>query len=190
MRKRYDELDDEDLARICHEAHVALRIGLNDSATDVHWDALPQDRKNLVINEVRLIREGKRVEEIHQAWVDWMTEREWKWDTYRNTELKMHPNLVPYEDLPPEEKAKVRQAVRIVFTHVLPDPLEEIAYSDIRSRPVEPGVFVKEELPGDAAEVAERILDATKTELPAAEQAALADQLRDCRAAENLPDYF
>lgn len=42
----------------------------------------------------------------------------------------------------------------------------------------------------DAGEVAERILDATKTELPAAEQESLAGHLRDQRAVESLPDHF
>ncbi len=41
-----------------------------------------------------------------------------------------------------------------------------------------------------ADEVAERILDATKTELPPAEQERLASYLRDRQGAENLPGYF
>jgi len=126
MTKRYDELNDEDLARICHEAHVALRIGLNDSATDVHFDALPQERKDLVTGEVRLIREGKSPAEVHQAWVDWMRERGWTLAPARNTLIRTHPNLIPYAQLPPGEKAKVRQAFRIVLTHVIP-PAAEIS---------------------------------------------------------------
>lgn len=134
MRKSYHELDDEDLARICHEAHLALRIGLNDSADDMHFDALPQERKDLVIDEVRRFREGQSLETVHAAWVNWMLERGWRWGIYRNREEKIHPNLVPYDQLPVEEQAKVRQAYRIVFTHVMPEYLEEIAYKDIRSR--------------------------------------------------------
>lgn len=146
MRKQYHELTDEDLARICHEAHVALRIGLNDSATDVRFDALPQWRKNLVIGEVRLIRERKSPAEVHQVWVDRLKEEGWRWGIYRDVQLKQHPNLVPYDQLPVSEQAKVRQAFRIVFTHMMPECLEEIAYSDIRSRPVDPPAVI-EELP-------------------------------------------
>lgn len=145
MRKRYDELTDEDLARICHEAHVALRIGLNDSADDVHWDALPRRRKDTVVNQVRLFREGKTLAEVHEAWVIRMAEDGWRHGLTRNLIQKMHPNMIPYEQLPPEEQAKVRQAQRIVFTHVMPETLERIAYQDIRSRPVEicPGAFME-----------------------------------------------
>lgn len=136
MRKSYHELDDKDLARICHEAHLALRIGLNDSADDMHFDALPQERKDVVINQVKMFREGARVQDVHRAWVEWMLARGWVRGEIRDREKKTHPNLVPYVVLPEEEKAKVRQAQRIVFTHVMPEALEEIAYSDIRSRSV------------------------------------------------------
>lgn len=136
MAKQYHELDDEDLARICHEAHLALRIGLNASADDMHFDALPQWRKDMVTRQVRLFREGKGPREVHQAWIETMTAQGWRYGTSRNLIQKTHPDMVPYDQLPVEEKAKVRQAYRIVFTHVLPDALEEIAYSDIRSVPV------------------------------------------------------
>ena len=146
MRKSYHELTDEDLARICHEAHLALRIGLNSSADDMHFDALPQERKDLVTNQVRMFREGKSLAEVHQAWVEWMLERSWRLPlctepSLRDTVRKIHPNLVPYDDLPVEEQAKVRQAQRIVFTHVMPEYLEEIAYKDIRSVPRQDGVI-------------------------------------------------
>ena len=140
MRKSYHELDDEDLARICHEAHLALRIGLNSSADDMHFDALPQERKDVVINEVRMFREGKSLVAVHAAWVHWMLHQGWELGPVRDREKKIHPNLVPYEDLPVEEQAKVRQAQRIVFTHVMPDALAEIAYQDIRSVPRQDGV--------------------------------------------------
>lgn len=134
MKKSYHELDNPDLARICHEAHLALRISLNDSADDVHWDALPQERKDVVINQVKLIREGKSHAEVHQAWVDHQLAHGWRYGSSRNRIQKIHPNLVPYGKLSAEEQAKVRQAFRIVLTHVLPEPLEEISYWDSRSR--------------------------------------------------------
>lgn len=137
MRKQYHELDDEDLARICHEAHLALRIGLNDSATDVHFDAMDQDRKNMEILQVRMFREGATLDEVQDMWVKWMRDRGWT-DGERNVALMTHPNLRPYRELDVESKAKLRQAQRIVFTHVMPEYLEEIAYSDIRTRPEMP----------------------------------------------------
>lgn len=133
MRKRYHELTDEDLARIVHEAHLGLRISLNGSATDVHFDAMPQDRKDMETLQVRMFREGRSLAEVHRMWVGWMRERGWT-DGERNVQNKTHPNLREYDELDDESKAKLRQAQRIVFTHVMPDYLEEIAYKDIRTR--------------------------------------------------------
>lgn len=134
MRKSYHELDDEDLARIVHEAHLGLRISLNGSATDVHFDAMPQDRKDMETLQVRMFREGRSLAEVHRMWVTWMRERGWT-DGERNVQDKTHPNLREYDELDDESKAKLRQAQRIIFTHVMPDYLEKIAYKDIRSRP-------------------------------------------------------
>ncbi len=69
-------------------------------------------------------------------------------------------------------------------------PLVEKGFLYRKRRPGRaPDLFCDPRFP-DADEVAERMLEATKAELPAAEQAALADQLRDRRTADRLPDHF
>jgi hypothetical protein len=69
-------------------------------------------------------------------------------------------------------------------------PLVEKGFLYRKRRPGRtPDLFCDPRFP-DVQEVAERILDATKTELPDAEQATLAGQLRDHQAAESLPDHF
>lgn len=69
-------------------------------------------------------------------------------------------------------------------------PLVEKGFLYRKRRPGRtPDLFCDPRFP-DADEVADRMLDATKTELPSAEQAAFADQLRDRRAADRLPDHF
>lgn len=69
-------------------------------------------------------------------------------------------------------------------------PLVEKGFLYRKRRPGRtPDLFCDPRFP-DADEVAERMLDATKTELPAAEQAAFADQLRNHRAADRLPNQF
>lgn len=69
-------------------------------------------------------------------------------------------------------------------------PLVEKGFLYRKSRPGRsPDLFCDPRFP-DADEVAERMLDATKEELPAAEQAALAGQLRDQNAVDHLPNHF
>ncbi len=147
MIKAYHELDDDDLARIVHEAHLALRISLNSSSTDVHYDAPPLDRRKMERDQVRMLREGKSLAEVHGMWVEWMKGRGFRYGPDRNLFQKTHPNMVPFGQLDEASQAKARQAQRIVFTHVMPDALDDIAYRDIRSRPGADEAVIREDLP-------------------------------------------
>ena len=63
----------------------------------------------------------------------------------RDVIAKTHPYILPYSQLPPEEKAKTRQAVRIVFTHVMPEAAEPVAHPDLKMEPVGTGWRAEEE---------------------------------------------
>ena len=41
---------------------------------------------------------------VHEVWAETRIKQGWKYGEQRNAELKTHPCLVPYEDLPEEEK--------------------------------------------------------------------------------------
>ena len=41
---------------------------------------------------------------VHEVWSEARMKQGWRYGEQRNDELKTHPSLVPYEDLPDEEK--------------------------------------------------------------------------------------
>ena len=41
---------------------------------------------------------------VHEVWAETRIKQGWKYGEQRNDELRTHPCLVPYEDLPEEEK--------------------------------------------------------------------------------------
>lgn len=41
---------------------------------------------------------------VHEVWAEKRIAQGWKWGVVRNDRLKKHPCLMPYEDLPEEEK--------------------------------------------------------------------------------------
>lgn len=41
---------------------------------------------------------------VHEVWAETRIKQGWKYGKQRNDELKTHPCLVPYEELPEEEK--------------------------------------------------------------------------------------
>ena len=60
--------------------------------TDV---ALPKELEQLV---------EEMAKNVHEVWAVTRIKQGWKYGEKRNDELKTHPCLVPYEDLPEEEK--------------------------------------------------------------------------------------
>ena len=61
------------------------------------------------ISDVKLPEEleplvEKMAKNVHEVWAETRLEQGWKYGEQRNDELKTHPCLVPYEELPEEEK--------------------------------------------------------------------------------------
>lgn len=60
-------------------------------------------------NDVKLPKELEQLVEemsknVHEVWAETRIQQGWVYGEQRNDELKTHPCLVPYEDLPDEEK--------------------------------------------------------------------------------------
>lgn len=62
---------------------------------DVSDVKLPKDLELLV---------EKMSKNVHEVWAESRIKQGWKYGRQRNDELKTHPCLVPYEELPEEEK--------------------------------------------------------------------------------------
>ncbi|SDG81024.1 RyR domain-containing protein [Prevotella communis] len=62
---------------------------------DVSDVKLPEDLELLV---------EKMSKNVHEVWAESRMKQGWKYGRQRNDELKTHPCLVPYEELPEEEK--------------------------------------------------------------------------------------
>ena len=56
---------------------------------------LPEDLEQLV---------EQMSKNVHEVWAETRIKQGWTYGEERNDELKTHPCLVPYEDLPEEEK--------------------------------------------------------------------------------------
>ena len=61
-------------------------------------------------SDVKLPKELEQLAEqiaknVHEVWAETRISQGWTYGEQRNDELKTHPCLVPYEELPEEEKA-------------------------------------------------------------------------------------
>lgn len=97
----------EDLAKICHEANRAYCETQGDYS-QVSWESAPYWQQNSCIDGVMtlLSHPDKTPEEMHENWVEFKKRDGWTYAEEKNSELKTHPCLVDYKDLPEMQKVK------------------------------------------------------------------------------------
>lgn len=104
----------EAAARAAHEANRAWCIH-NDDHSQVPWDkAFEWQRESARKGVIGVIRDGNGPREAH---VSWLAEKEatgWRHGPVKDVDKKEHPCMVPYDDLPPAQRAKDRIFVNVV----------------------------------------------------------------------------
>ncbi|HXW23566.1 MAG TPA: RyR domain-containing protein, partial [Xanthobacteraceae bacterium] len=85
------------------------------SQEDVAAGNKPSDEqiKRCIEENIELLAEAE-----HDGWMAQRTKNGWRHGTPRDDARKVHPLMVPYGDLPKEEKDKDRRAVRAYPTQV------------------------------------------------------------------------
>lgn len=100
-------MDVKDIARVCHEANAALCVVLNDFSQP-SWEGAPEWQVESVIAGVTfaLANPFATPSTQHHEWMKCKINEGWIYGPNKDTELKTHPCLVPYIDLPKEQQAK------------------------------------------------------------------------------------
>lgn len=119
------ELNNEQIAHICHEANRGYQAAHPTEGIPVapSWDEFPPDQQKGVIEGVRLAREGATAEELHRSWCEGKYADGWTYGPVKNPVVGTHPCLVPYEDLPDEQRVKDRLFSAIVYSLAPDAPL-------------------------------------------------------------------
>jgi hypothetical protein len=94
-----------DIARVCHEANRALQLAL-DEAPSPHWDETDAEMRASAVDGVFTALEGATPEELHQSWCEFRLAQGWRHGAVKDTEAKTHPCLVPYAELPEDQRLK------------------------------------------------------------------------------------
>jgi hypothetical protein len=97
----------EQIARVCHEVNRAYCQSLGDDSQPEWADAPPEIRASAIAGvEAHVANPGLTPAESHEVWVDYKLAEGWVYDPVKSIADKTHPNLVPFENLPPEQQAK------------------------------------------------------------------------------------
>lgn len=97
---------DEQIARVVHAANAELQAIQGDTAPSQPWDYESQELRDNVILGVRNARNGFTPADHHQAWVDDKIAHGWRFGAYKDTAAKTHPCILPYAQLPQDQRIK------------------------------------------------------------------------------------
>lgn len=94
------------IAKVCHEANKAYCEALGDFSQPT-WEAAPEWQKESARMGVDLHLSGDfGPEASHISWMRQKQEDGWIYGPVKNAELKQHPCMVPFAELPKEQQAK------------------------------------------------------------------------------------
>lgn len=93
-------------AQIAHEAHRAWCCSMGD-LSQMHWEDAPEWQRISCINGVkRVINGGNTPKQVHESWLREKEEHGWKYGPVKDANKREHPCIMPFDDLPPQQKAK------------------------------------------------------------------------------------
>jgi len=99
-------MDASAIARVCHEANRALQIEAGDPAVSPSWDEAPEWQRASAVEGVAEARAGATPEQLHDSWCDSKVRDGWSFGAVKDAEAKTHPCLVPYDELPEDQRRK------------------------------------------------------------------------------------
>ena len=80
---------------VTHQTKIMNKKEYTPQPIDTNDVKLPEDLEQLV---------EQMSKNVHEVWAETRIKQGWTYGEQRNDELKTHPCLVPYEELPEEEK--------------------------------------------------------------------------------------
>ena len=97
----------EQIALVCHETNRGYCYALGDTS-QVPWESAPDNIRQSAITGVqyRLDNPDATPEKQHEVWCEFKRKDGWIQGEVKDAERKTHPCLVPYDQLPEEQRTK------------------------------------------------------------------------------------
>ena len=95
------------IAAICHEVNRVYCASIGDMSQP-HWRLASDDIKLSAYKGVewRLLNPDAPASAQHEQWCEHKLSQGWAWGLEKSADLKTHPCLIEYEDLPKEQQTK------------------------------------------------------------------------------------
>lgn len=95
------------IAKICHQSNKAYCEAIGDPSQK-DWDEAEQWQRNSAITGVkfRMFNPGVGEDAQHNSWMKEKVDAGWIYGDKKDPELKTHPCILPFSELPAEQQAK------------------------------------------------------------------------------------
>jgi hypothetical protein len=100
------EYNEEIIAKLCHEVNRAYCESIGDFS-HLEWEKSPDWQKNSAIDGVKFhLNNETTPERSHRNWMTHKAADGWKYGPVKNEKKKTHPCMLPYDELPQEQRTK------------------------------------------------------------------------------------
>ena len=95
------------IAYVCHEVNRAYCASQGDTS-QLPWDEAPQWQRDSAVKGVQFALDNSDAKpaDSHDSWLAEKRADGWAYGPVKDPERKLHPCFVPYDELPPAQKAK------------------------------------------------------------------------------------
>jgi RyR domain len=102
-----DRMNEEAIARVCHEANRAYCATIGD-LSQPPWEEAPDWQRSSAVEGVRfcLANPDAPPSANHESWLEEKRRTGWTYGPGKDPEKKEHPCFVPYDELPIEQRRK------------------------------------------------------------------------------------
>lgn len=110
----------EQTARIAHEVNRAYCRAMGD-LSHLPWQAAPEWQRESAVAGVQHILNNPTTtpEQSHASWMRHKALEGWVWGPKKDPEARTHPCMVPYSELPQEQRTKDALFIAVVLSNLI-----------------------------------------------------------------------
>lgn len=120
----------EEVAKTAHEANRGISEG-----NPLSWDDSSEEIRQSAIDGVKSVINDPTItpEKSHNNWMRWRESNGWVFGEVKDEEAKTHPCMVPYNELPEDERVKDQVFVDTVKSELMKYKASDVTENDIPS---------------------------------------------------------
>ena len=114
-------------AELAHEANRIYSVALGDHSHEA-WNNAPDWQRGSSIDGVRAVINGSGPEQCHISWLKDKEEKGWTYGPVKDPAKREHPCMVPYLQLPDEQRHK--DTIFVVVVTAMHHALSQVGKGD------------------------------------------------------------